>query len=424
MSDVPAPSAPPSSAPAAAPQASPGEAAINTSPTASPQPVGPQAPPAPTGELEGGKGRPESRREALRNAFDKANARAEPAKPRMGHNNPPEPTQKEFNLRRPPPADGSVPDAPKEPTPRAEHGHFAPKAAQSVAGGQQQPGQPGQPGQPSQPRSAPPPLPETAPYRDPPARMADHAKAEWAAAPESVRGEVYRMHREFDGAFQAYRGDHEAMNDIRPFHDLARQQGTTLKQALTNYVTIENKLRSDVIGGLDVIVNNLNLRTPQGQRIGLRDIAYHIAGQTPEQLKMIQAGNAQTAQSHQIGQLHENVSALTQAIQQLHHERQYGYTSDVVNRFAQDHPRVDELSDLIAYEISLGHDLPTAYNRAILLRPTQAAQTRTPSAQTRSKSISGAPSSGPSDGQRPRNDTPIGRRDAIANAIKRVNGAV
>jgi hypothetical protein len=412
MSDVNiAPSAPPAAAPAA-PQATPGEVAVNTSPTASPQPVGSQAPPAPTGELEGGKGRPESRREAIQKAFEKADR--SPAKPKMGHNNPPEPTQPEFNLRRPPPADGSVPDAPKEPTPRAEHGHFAPKAAQSVAGGQQ----------PSQARPAPPPLPETAPYRDPPARMADHAKAEWAAAPESVRGEVYRMHREFDGAFQAYRGDHEAMNDIRPFHDLARQQGTTLKQALTNYVTIENKLRSDVIGGLDVIVNNLNLRTPQGQRIGLRDIAYHIASQTPEQLRSIQSGNAQNAQSHQIGQLHENVSALTQAIQQLHHERQYGYTSDVVNRFAQDHPRVDELSDLIAYEISLGHDLPTAYNRATLLRPTQAAQTRTPSAQTRSKSIHGAPSSGPSDGQRPRNDTPIGRRDAIANAIKRVNGAV
>jgi hypothetical protein len=392
--------------------------AVNTNPVNSPQPVGPQAPPAPVGELEGGKGRPESRREAIQKAFDKANGegtRPGPAKPKMGHNNPPEPTQREFNLRKPPPDDMPTKEGPPEPAPRAEHGHFAPRAAQTVVGGQQVP---------QGTRQAPPALPETAPYRDPPARMADHAKAEWAAAPESVRGEVHRMHREFGDAFQTYRGDHEAMNDIRPFHDLARQHGTTLKQALTNYVTMEQKLRADPIGGLDVIVNNLNLQTPQGQRIGLRDIAYHVLSQTPEQLKMMQAGNAQNAQSHQIGALHQKLDTLAQGFQQLQHERHYAYTSAEVNQFAQSHPRVDELGDLIAYEISLGHDLETAYRRAELLRPTQAAQTRTPSAQTRSKSIHGAPSSGPSDGQRSGSDKPIGRREAIANAFKRVNGGV
>jgi hypothetical protein len=80
---------------------------------------------------------------------------------------------------------------------------------------------------------------------------------------------------------------------------------------------------------------------------------------------------------------------------------------------------------LIEQELNVGYDLTTAYRRAELLRPaTHAAQTRTTPAQTRSdKSISGAPDTGPSDGQR-RNGKPIARRDAIQNAIRRVNGGV
>jgi hypothetical protein len=78
------------------------------------------------------------------------------------------------------------------------------------------------------------------------------------------------------------RGDVEAMRPLRPYHDLARQQGTTLHEAVDNYVGIENKLRADPIGGLDVIINNLNLRTPDGRRIGTRR-RLSRPNQSPEQ---------------------------------------------------------------------------------------------------------------------------------------------
>ena len=110
---------------------------------------------------------------------------------------------------------------------------------------------------------------ETAPYREPLPRMSEHAKAEWAAAPESVRGEVHRLAKEYQSAYEQYRGDHEAMQPIRHFHEMAQQHGTTLDKALTNYVSMEQKLRQDVVGGLDIIVNNLGLKTSDGQRIVL-----------------------------------------------------------------------------------------------------------------------------------------------------------
>ena len=125
--------------------------------------------------------------------------------------------------------------------------------------------------------------------------MAEHAKPEWAATPESVRGEVHRMQNEFVKAYQHYKGAHDAFQPIARFHQMAQQHGTTLDRALINYTSMEHKLRSDVIGGLDVIVNNLGLKTARRQPIDLRDIAYHVLSQSPEQLKQIQMGNAQQA---------------------------------------------------------------------------------------------------------------------------------
>jgi hypothetical protein len=394
-----------------APSAAPNEVAIEQNPVSSPQPVGQQAPDKPVGDIKGSEHRPQSRREAIQAAFERASnpklqpdRRTEkpapkPAEAKPGHNNPPEETEK-FDLK-------------KRPEPHREQGRFAraPDAEPS-----QPPRQ--QPRQQSR-------LPETAPYRDPPPRMADHAKAEWAKAPESVRGEVHRMHAEFDGAYRRFRGDHETMNSIRPFHDMATQHGTTLARALNNYVSMEQRLRSDVIGGLDIIVNNLNLRTPDGQKLGLRDIAYHVLSQSPETHKLVQAQNAQSALNQQIGQLHQMVNSLAQGQQRMHFNEQFHHTRSAVDRFADSHPRFDELGDLIENELRLGFDLDTAYRRAELLRPTRAAQTRNPSAQTRpaDKSISGAPDAGPSNGTS-RREKPVGRREAIEKAIRAVNGSL
>jgi hypothetical protein len=214
------------------------------------------------------------------------------------------------------------------------------------------------------------------------------------------------------------------MRSIRPFHRMARAQGTTLKNALTNYVGIETKLRADPIAGLDNIVNNLNLRTRDGQQLGLRDIAWHVLNQTPEQHRMLQSQNTQTALSHQLGELSRQQSAIAQQMRQLHYERQFNHTRWEVDRFAETHPRLDELSDRIQQELRLGFDLPTAYARADRLQPaTHAAQTRTPTAQTRSsdRSISGAPDGGSTNGAR-RQRGSTSARDAVSRAIQRVNG--
>jgi hypothetical protein len=422
MTDQSAPVAPPSSSPPTSPQTSQAsanlsEVSLDTNQISSPNPVSNQAPDK----------SPPSRREAIQAAFDRANkprpgiadksadkAKALPAEAKAGHNNPPEPTEKIDLKKRP------------DEQPR-DKGRFAPRQSTNsefVDKEQNATAAKGMDG--TRPAAPHPTLPENTPFRDPPQRMADHAKAVWASTPEPVRGEIHRMHQEFGNAYNQLKPIADAFQPIARFHQMAQQHGTTLERALTNYTSMEQKLRSDVVGGLDVIVNNLGLKAPDGSRIGLRDIAYHVLSQSPEQLKQLQMGNTQNAASQQIGALHQKISGLEHALNQMHTAQQFSYTRSQVDQFADSHPRFDELGAQIKAELDLGFDLPTAYRRAELLAPaTQAAQTRgiTPSAQTRpaDRSISGSPG-GTAQAAPRRSEKPVGRREAIENAVKRVRG--
>jgi len=421
-----APAAPlPASQPNPTPQT---EVQINQNPVNSPNPVGSQAPEKPVDAAA-------ERKAAIQRAFDRASnpskpaqtpqRSAPPAEAKTGHNKPPEETKPErLDLRKRPQAEAAVPSAAQ---PR-DRGRFAPRA-QGAPGNVQDtrtaqgniPQQGTNQGQPVRK------LPANAPYAQPPSRMSEHAKAEWSTTPESIRGEVGRMQEEFVKAYRVYKNDFDEMSKIRHFHKMAADQGTTLQTALTNYVGMEQKLRADPIAGLDVIVNNLNLRTPDGEKIGLRDIAYHVLSQSPDQLRQLQMGNQQQAASQQIGALHQQIQSLQQTVQQMHTNQQFVQVRSEIDNFADSHPRLVELGEAIKREVALGFPLHEAYRRADLLYPTtRAAQTRNPSAQTRpvDRSISGTRDAGPSNGtSRPRQPS-ASPREAVANAIRRVNGAL
>jgi len=418
-----APAAPlPASQPNPTPQT---EVQINQNPVNSPNPVGSQAPEKPVDAAA-------ERKAAIQRAFDRASnpskpaqtpqRSAPPAEAKTGHNKPPEETKPErLDLRKRPQAEAAVPSAAQ---PR-DRGRFAPRATNDSGNvATNAPGNVARQAQPGQPVRK---LPANAPYAQPPSRMSEHAKAEWSTTPESVRGEVGRMQEEFVKAYRVYKNDFDEMSKIRHFHKMAADQGTTLQTALTNYVGMEQKLRADPIAGLDVIVNNLNLRTPDGEKIGLRDIAYHVLSQSPDQLRQLQMGNQQQAASQQIGALHQQIQSLQQTVQQMHTNQQFVQTRSAIDVFADTHPRFDELGTVIERELKLGFDLETAYRRAELLHPTtRAPQTRNPSAQTREpdRSIHGTSEIGPNGtSRRPRQASPTPRA-AVANAIARLNGSI
>jgi hypothetical protein len=298
--------------------------------------------------------------------------------------------------------------------------------------------QPGQQAESARPPVKP--LDERAPYREPPGRFSEQAKVEWAAAPESVRGAVYTMAKEFKGAYDAYRGDHQVMQELRPYHDLATKQGTSLRKAFDNYYGMEQKLRQDLVGGLDTIIQNVarnqGIKGPHGGPLTIQDVAAHIVNMTPEQHQLAQQRNQQSSAEMQIGQLHQRLEKQDQLLNKMVYQQRFAGTRAEVDAFAEQHPRFDELADLIKSELDLGFPLEQAYIRADRLRPssTQAAQTRTTPAQTRKTSISGAPDGG--NGRSPANTRPSAgqrrngeakhptRQEALAKAFRRVGNGV
>lgn len=426
--------------PAASPASAPAPAAPATEVPidpvgGAPGALGPQAPGKPA-EQEERQSSNLSRRESLTRAFERSRqAQAEAARTQQA--------QADKSRAKPAPTDAArqVPKPELRPPQHREAGRFArdpaaqqqqqqPIAGQPAASQQQDQGQqPGQQqrGEHGQDRAGPV-LPEGAPFREAPTRFGEKARQEWHAAPESVRGAVHQMAREFDGAYQRYRGDFEEMETLRPYHQMAQQQGITLRRAFDNYYQMEQKLRTDLVGGLDVIVRNMGMKHPDGSPVTLRDVAHHISQLSPEQHQMTQHSNQQQAASMQIGELQKQIQQLSQGMGQMVYQQRYTQALSKVDQFAEGRPRFEELADLIKVELDHGYTLEQAYRRAELLRPNpHAAQTRTQSAQTRRTSIAGAPDSNggtrPAEGRREANGKHPTRREALARAMRRVQSA-
>jgi hypothetical protein len=169
----------------------------------------------------------------------------------------------------------------------------------------------------------------------PPSRFSPVAKAAWDAAPESVRAEVSRMEAEFKAGFAKYKTAAERDASLAEFHDMAAKGKTTVKEALSKYVNMENQLRADPVKGLEIICQNVGM--------SLREVAAKVLGLTPDQ--------AQNGADP---------------------------THDAVTKFAADpaHSRFEELADDIAFFLTSGRtkDLDEAYTLAERLNPAPAAQ--------------------------------------------------
>jgi hypothetical protein len=170
----------------------------------------------------------------------------------------------------------------------------------------------------------------------PPARFSTNAKAAWDTAPETVRAEVLRMEKEFIAGFAKYKTAAERDASLTEFHLMAAKGRTTVKDALSKYVNMENLLRADTVKGLELICQNVGM--------SLREVAGKVLGLTTNE------GNT---------------------------------TTEMVTKFASDpaNSRFEELADDIAFFLKTRtKDLAEAYKLAERLNPAPAAQA--PATQT------------------------------------------
>lgn len=238
-------------------------------------------------------------------------------------------------------------------------------------------------------------------HNAPPSRFSGDAKAEWEKAPESIRAETHRAIREME---KGIKEKDQALKPLEPFIKMAREQGTTVDKALSNYVQMEQMLRQNPQQGLQRLAQNMGMAPIH--------LAATALGVNPQALhQMLQQGKPQGQQGQpdprdqQIAMLQQELQGMKQQFgqvsQTVQQQRQQA-ALDFVERFAANKPRFEELSEEILRLIDTGYatDLEDAYTKAERLIPApQPAPTSEPTpappAQTRpARSLTGAPSPG------------------------------
>jgi len=300
-----------------------------------PQPLGSQTPVAEKPEPPVDD-KPKTAGEAIRKAMETVKAKeaakaAEKARAEADAKDAPKETDKDK-------------DAAKPAAERSPDGKFAAKA-QAPA---QQPE--GQQTPPSAQQQVTPPQPGT--IHEPPPRFDAAAKAEWANAPESVKGAVHRAFRELEAGIEEHRARWEP---IKEYDDLAKQNQTTLPDALKRYVAFDRHLSEDLLGGLDGII-----RDKTGGQYGLRDIAAHVSGQAPQQAQS-QSDATIYALNQKIAQLEHQLGGVAQTI----HTQTARSIDQQVTQFASTHEHFEALAPRIAEHIRAGQDLERAYQTAL-----------------------------------------------------------
>lgn len=216
------------------------------------------------------------------------------------------------------------------------------------------------------------------PLSEAPERFSPDAKAAWAQAPEAVRGEIKRAVAELEGGL---RQKDEQLAPLKPFFDMARQHGVNLHDAVGNYVRMEQLLASDPRAGLEAIARNFGMT--------LEGLVAKAGGQSQPQGQDAKDSEILALRS-ELQNLRGQVGNVSQTLQEQRHN---AILADV-ERFAADHPRLDELAPDIARMLQTGFaaDLADAYDKAALLKP---APIPAPAPQPRLvRSVTGAPSAG------------------------------
>ncbi len=277
------------------------------------------------------------------------------------------------------------------------------------------------------------PKPATGQHAEPPSRFSADAKAEWATAPESVRAEVHRMHREFEAGYTKHRAAAEAYETVRDFDEFTKAHGGNLRQVITNYATLEQAL----VQGDEATKNNALAKVFQRAGVNPREWAAKLLGQPVEQRDAAHHSEL-TSLRTELANLRNIVGGVADTMR----EQKQSATVEQVTAFAKDHPRFDELSsvdiehsiqtilksNLVPQNLAPQARLQKAYELADRLNPASgnpaplSREQPPPANDAGTKSIAGSPANGsdPSLPARKKN----GKHPTIDEAINRARARV
>jgi hypothetical protein len=200
------------------------------------------------------------------------------------------------------------------------------------------------------------PDPTKALHHEPPARFNAAEKAEWEKVPEAAKQGVHRAITELQKGLESYKADATEMGELKEYRDLAKQYGVTLKEAMSNYVSLEMALKG---------------QDPHSRVAAIEEVL-RIAKVTPQQYAAYVTGRPVEEQAERADrstmELRDgltNVTRQLQAIAERQAEADDRTAMQQLNDWAADKPQAIHLADKIAAHVHAGLSLDDAYANAV-----------------------------------------------------------
>lgn len=248
-------------------------------------------------------------------------------------------------------------------------------------------------------------------HTEPPARFLPEARTKWANVPNEVKAEIHRVSAEYETQIERSRPAVEAYESVKEYDEMAKAAGTTMKDAMRNYVEIDKLLLSNPAQGFARIMQSIGI-TPQQlvQEITKNPQAFQLAPQQPSPQPQQQAS--------------PEVQRLQQENQTLRQEAIRNAAVPIIEAFAAEHPDYHEkeaqimgilksgvINELYGDGLTPAQRLAEAYRMAGGNAPSQSAPQALPDHSEPSparpvdpdgqKSVRGAPSAGQTSQKRP-----------------------
>ncbi len=231
-----------------------------------------------------------------------------------------------------------------------------------------------------------------------PEKFLPDAREKWLNVPKPVQRDIDNMAREHEAEVTQLREATQRYESIRQFDELAQSNGRDLTESLTKLNEIENVMQQNPYAGLNMILQEIGPRKPDGSAVSLYEVAQFVAQQGPDkwqQMVSVQPKQQQPQENPEVAQLKQQIADMQ--VQQT--------AQSVIEPFKAEHPRYDELKGDIAMFLKSGRipaslsapdRLAVAYDMAERLNPPstveQPAAQASPDADRRVDDLSGTKS--------------------------------
>lgn len=180
---------------------------------------------------------------------------------------------------------------------------------------------------------------------EPPARFLPEARQKWANVPNEVKAEVHRVSQEYETEIERVRPAVEAYESVKEYDDLAKNSGTTMRDAMERYVTIDKLLISHPEQGIARILQSIGVTPEQlADALTKNPDAFRVQQQQAPTPPQPQA-------SPDTQRLTQEVSDLKAFIMSQHVEQQ---ARPIIETFAAAHPDYYDLQPAIKTVLESG----------------------------------------------------------------------